>query len=221
MLSRRTTALLIVGLALSGSVSCASDSSLLDAEDLTPLLLTAEETGIPGTVTRTLIEGEDTPTQLPLAMPTALGVGQPCEDAVRAGLEARFLPHASSSAGYTVDEVHLELGIFSVAENIDVRTIYTDILTECDEPVHDPVYDVTYSVHPLDSEYPGMRVRIDDGEGRTHEAVVLQTAVDNHWVLAGAQHLSGEEVERIVCAQVAKLEEGLGRDVRRERSAGR
>ncbi|RSZ63195.1 hypothetical protein EAH68_08435 [Corynebacterium hylobatis] len=220
MLSHRATAVLIAGLALGGLVSCTGDPSLLDAADLTPLLLTAEETGIPGTVTRTLNEGENVPTQLPLAIPS-LDIGRPCEDAVHAGLDARFLPHASSSAGYTVGQVHLELGLFSVAEDLDVRAIYGDILTECAEPVHDPTYDVTYSVHPLDSEYPGMRVLIHDGDGRIHESIVIQAEVGNHWVLAGAQRMSGEAVEQIVAAQIAKLEDGLNRDLWQEHSATR
>lgn len=213
MLSRCATALLIAGLAFGGLVSCAEDPRLLDAAALTPLLLTAEETGIPGTVTRTLVEGEGMPTQLPLAMPRSPGIGQPCEDAVRSGLEARFLPHASSSAGYTTDAVHLELGLFSVAEEVDVQGIYTEILTECSDPLHDPTYGVTYSIHPLDTEYPGMRVRINDSEGRIHESVVIQAEVDNHWVLAGAHQMSGEAVEEIIAAQVAKLEDGLDRDL--------
>ncbi|MCS5480303.1 hypothetical protein NYP18_11620 [Corynebacterium sp. YIM 101645] len=211
MLSHRATAVLIAGLAFGGLSSCAEDPRLLDAAALTPLLLTAEETGIPGPVTRTLIEGEDMPTQLPLAVPPSAGLGQPCEDAVRTGLQSRFLPHASSSAGYTADEVHLELGLFSMSEDIDVRAIYTDILTGCAGPVHDPTYGVTYSVRPLDAEYPGMRVLIHDGEGRIHESVVIQAEVGNHWVLAGAQRMSGEAVEQIVAAQVAKLEDGLHR----------
>lgn len=215
MLSRRTTATLIAGFALSGLVACADNPALLDAAALTPLLLTAEETGLPGSVTRTLNEGEDMPTQLPLAMPVP-GLEQPCEGALQAGLETRFLPHASASAGYAAAEGRLELGLFSVSEEIDVRGIYEGIIADCAGPVHDPNYGATYFVRPLDSEYPGMRVSIDLGKGRTHEAIVIQAEVDNHWVLVGAQRMSGEEVEEIVATQVAKLEEGLGGKLRRD-----
>lgn len=196
---------------MAASYPPAEEPLLLDATALSPLLLTAEETGIPGAVTLTSVEGAGMPTQLPVAMPLSFGLGHACEDAVRVGLDSRFLPHASSSAGYTAGEAHLELGLFSVAEDVDVRAIYTDILTACAGPVQDPTFGVTYSVHPLTSEYTGMHVRMDDGEGRIHEAIVVHAQVDSHWVLAGAQRMSGEEAEEIVAAQIAKLKDGLER----------
>lgn len=207
MLMLRKAALLVVGLAFS-CAACAPDPSLLDAAALTPLLLSPEETGIPGVVEMTSREAEQLPVQLSVAMPLP-DLESPCADAVQAGLDARFHQHASSSVGYIADEITLELGLFSVDEPIDAAAIYGDIVTECVEPIHDPVYDVTYAILPLDSEYHGMRVQITDGERRTREVIILQAEVADHWVLAGAHDLPEEQVTEIVRAQVAKLEAGL------------
>lgn len=207
MLMLRKAALLVVGLAFS-CAACAPDPSLLDAAALTPLLLSPEETGIPGVVEMTSREAEQLPVQLSVAMPLP-DLESPCADAVQAGLDARFHQHASSSVGYIADEITLELGLFSVDEPIDAAAIYGDIVTECSEPIHDPAYDVTYAIRPLDSEYHGMRVQITDGERRTREVIILQAEVADHWVLAGAHDLPEEQVTEIVRAQVAKLEAGL------------
>lgn len=207
MLMLRKAALLVVGLAFS-CAACAPDPSLLDAAALTPLLLSPEETGIPGVVKMTSREAEQLPVQLSVAMPLP-DLESPCADAVQAGLDARFHQHASSSVGYIADEITLELGLFSVDEPIDAAAIYGDIVTECSEPIHDPAYDVIYAIRPLDSEYHGMRVQITDGERRTREVIILQAEVADHWVLAGAHDLPEEQVTEIVRAQVAKLEAGL------------
>lgn len=86
---------------LGAACSPAPDTGLLEAPELTTLLLTAAETGLPGAVAGPPVEAGEGTMSLSTVMRDVHA------EALRAGLRTRLLPHASSSRLFTVDAARI------------------------------------------------------------------------------------------------------------------
>lgn len=91
---------------LGAACSPAPDTGLLEAPELTTLLLTAAETGLPGAVAGPPVEAGEGTMSLSTVMRDVHAEGL-CAEALRAGLRTRLLPHASSSRLFTVDAARI------------------------------------------------------------------------------------------------------------------
>ena len=192
----------------SAACGAASDAALPDAHELTPFLLSAADTGVPGAVTQGPVEEQGVPLSPTTAMLDVHTEGA-CADAIRAGLDTRILPHASTSQFYEAGGASLEIGLFSTGTVVDAGRIYDDIVTFCDEPIHDDVHGVTYAVAPVSGEHPGMRVTVADDEGRSFDVVILQAFQGNCGVLAAGHQLDEATVRQAFDRQMRALGEGL------------
>ena len=194
---------------LLGACTTEPASDLLEAGELTALLLTAAETGLPQAVAGEPVEAGEGTMSLSTVMPDIQTEG-PCAEAIRAGLHARFLPHASSSRLFTADAGSLEIGLFSTDTVVDAARIYGDIVTHCDRPVRDDAHHVTYDVTAVQGARPGMHVTATGDDGRTLDAVILQDFVGNNGVLAAGRQLSEDLVHRAFEAQLEKVRTATG-----------
>lgn len=191
------------------SCSVAPDTGLREAPELTSLLLTAAETGLEGAVAEPPVEAGEVATSLSTVMLDVHTEG-PCAEAIRAGLDTRILPHASSSRLFNADSGSLEIGLFSTDTVVDAERVYGDIVTHCDEPVRDDIHHVTYDVSPLKGPQPGMHVTATGDDGRSFDIVILQAFTGRHGILAAGHHLSEDIVYEAFCAQMEKVRSATG-----------
>lgn len=188
----------------------------LDAEELTPLLLTADELSVtPDTVGRPFeASGQETAVGVGLVPHTGTGA---CGEAIKAVGDATFTPWGSSAVVYEDAGDTLALGLYSLAggPQVDTARLYSDVLGNCPLPVTDRDFLTRYAFAPLPDALrqrgaEGYVVTINDPvNADSYHSYVAHLPVNNHGVYLGATGVTEDTAVDAFLAQADKLEEGL------------